>query len=132
MIPVTGLTAIDVDKERIKLETQRLFIGDQKVRLPGIRASDAPGNKNLRKYKVRDCDSEDFLEVFRGIPVWKASQDRPAIIIYGSRDMPEIITVCDAVKDVPVIKIEQALHGDIIINEATYEKIACQLQQWFR
>jgi hypothetical protein len=36
LIPVTGLTAIDVDKERIKLETQRQFIEDQKVRLPGI------------------------------------------------------------------------------------------------
>lgn len=88
--------------------------------------------KYLRKYKVRDCQSGDFLEVFRRISVWKASQDRPAIIIYGSRDMPEIIAVCDAVKDVPVIEIEQALHGDIIINEATYEKITYQLQQWFR
>jgi dienelactone hydrolase len=88
--------------------------------------------KNLRKYKVRDSDSGDFLAVFRNIPVWESRQEKPALIIYGSRDMPEIVAACDEIKDIPVLKIEEALHGDIFLNEVTYEKITIQLQQWFQ
>ena len=90
--------------------------------------------KNLRKYKVRDFDSEDFLEVFRLITVWESVKDKPTLIIYGSRDVPEIISACDKISgtEVPVLKIAEALHSDIYLNEATYEKIAMQLQHWFK
>lgn len=88
--------------------------------------------KNVRKYKVRDSGLGDFLGVFKNIPLWEARQDRPALIIYGERDMPEIIAACDEIKDVPVFKVEEALHGDIFLNETTYERITVQLQQWFK
>lgn len=89
--------------------------------------------KNLRKYKVRIFDSEDFLEVFRRIPVWESSKDRPTLIIYGSRDIPEIISACDKINaiDVPTLKIEGAFHNDIFLNELTYEKVIVQLKKWF-
>jgi hypothetical protein len=90
--------------------------------------------KNLRKYKVRGCKSEDFLEVFKQLPMWKLSRDKPTLILYGSRDIPEIISACKKISEegIPIMNIEDALHNDIYLNEVTYEKISSQLQQWFK
>lgn len=90
--------------------------------------------KNLRQYKVRDCKSEDFLYVFKQLPMWEPSKDKPTFILYGSRDIPEIISACNQIseQDIPVLNIEDALHNDIYLNEITYEKIINQLQQWFK
>lgn len=90
--------------------------------------------KILRKYRVRYCNSEDFLEVFKQLPMWEPSKDKPTLILCGSRDIPEIISVCNKIseKDIPVINIKDALHNDIYLNEFTYEKIISQLQQWFK
>lgn len=90
--------------------------------------------RNLRKYKVRDWNSEDFLDIFKNLPVWQPSKERPSLLIYGTRDIPEIILECNKFteKNVPVTVIEEALHNDIYLNEITFETISNQLREWFK
>ena len=90
--------------------------------------------KNLRSYRVKNCKSENFLEVFKQLPMWVSSKNKPTLILYASRDISEIISACNKIseKNIPVINIENALHNDIYLNEITFEKINNQLQQWFK
>jgi acetyl esterase/lipase len=55
------------------------------------------------------------------------------LLIYGARDLPEIIFECEDLKskNLDVIKINNALHSDIVLFEPTFNVITDKLQEWY-
>ena len=54
-------------------------------------------------------------------------------LIYGTRDLPEIIFECEDLKskNLDVIKIDNALHSDIFLLESTFKAITNKLETWY-
>ena len=86
--------------------------------------------KEMRSYRVRE--EIDVLEVFKRLPVYKASNDKNILFIYGERDVPEIKKTCVTLeaRGENVIKVDRALHADIFLLESTFEKVCRQLSEW--
>lgn len=81
-----------------------------------------------RAFRVRQGSPDAVYEICEALPVWEPD-GRPTGIIYGSRDIPEIVQACEEqkAKGVPVVCIENALHSDTYLLEATFEEIGRQL-----
>lgn len=81
-----------------------------------------------RGFRVRQDSPETVYEICEKLPVWEPDS-RPTAIIYGSRDIPEIVKACEEqqAKGVPTLLIENALHSDTYLLEATFEEIGKQL-----
>lgn len=80
-------------------------------------------------HKVREPSKAFCFDVLERMPVWKPDGKRQTLIIYGSRDMPEIARSCQKLKElgVPTVEITQALHSDIFLLEPTIEAIKREL-----
>lgn len=90
------------------------------------------GNLNtFKNHRVRKTLSAK--EIFNKIPIWQVSENRNSVIFFGSRDSQDIILACNELKsmDVPVIKVEGALHGDIFLLEEIFDKVTSHLKIWF-
>ena len=85
--------------------------------------------ENSRSYRVREPSIASVFEVLEKLPVWKPADGRRTLLIYGSRDMPDIARGCQKLKEkgVPVIEISQALHSDIFLLEPTVDAIKKEL-----
>jgi hypothetical protein len=88
--------------------------------------------RKLRHNKVRSDDNNWVFEIIKNIPQW-APKDRRYMIIYGSRDVPEIVSSCRELKEGGgnALEIEGALHGDTYLMSITYLNVARQLREWF-
>lgn len=90
-----------------------------------------------RNYRVKSDSSDLIFNVFAGIPIWQPENDCKAIdhtlIVYGSRDMPDIMASCRELKSrgISVIQIDGALHNDIYNIEATFEVVTGKIGEWF-
>ncbi|MPQ34127.1 hypothetical protein E4V42_22320 [Clostridium estertheticum] len=53
-------------------------------------------------------------------------------LIYGSRDVPEIISLCNSLKtkNSSVIEIENAMHSDIFTLERTFQSVISKLNDY--
>jgi len=90
--------------------------------------------KALRGYRVNEIYPNVNFEILNKLPEWQIGSNGNVKIIFGSRDVPEIISACNELKEksVPVIEIDKALHNDIFLLELTFEKIIVQLKEWFK
>lgn len=81
-----------------------------------------------RAFRVRQSSPDTVYEICETLPVWEPNC-RQTAIIYGSRDIPEIVSACEEqkAKGVPTLCIENALHSDTYLLEATFEEIGKQL-----
>lgn len=88
--------------------------------------------KNLRSYRVRETSCEKFFEVMEKLPLYEFKPDKQAAIIYGSRDIQDIILSCNELKSkgTSVIEIKNALHNDIFTLEITFQTVIEQLKKW--
>lgn len=88
--------------------------------------------RKLRHNKVRSDDNNWVFEILRKMPLWK-DEGKGYMIIYGSRDVPEIVRSCDVLMQNGgnVVRIEDALHGDTYLMNVTYMNVAKQLEAWF-
>lgn len=79
----------------------------------------------LRAYRVRKPDTEVIFRTIEGYPEWQPGDGRDVTIIYGERDLGDIISACRDVREkgAVVIEIEQALHGDIHLLEKTFKAV---------
>lgn len=77
-----------------------------------------------RSFRVREASPETVFEICEKLPVWEP-KDRRAALIYGSRDIPEIMAACEEqkAKGVPTICLDNATHSDTYLLEATFEEI---------
>ena len=60
------------------------------------------------------------------------TKSKDALIIFGTRDVPEIANPCKRIKENAniVFVIDKAFHNDIYLNEEVFEIIINQLKQW--
>ena len=88
---------------------------------------------NVRGYRVYQPFSGELLEVLKKLPTVNFNDSIKKSIIYGSRDIPEIINSCNSVKvkNTSVIKIDSALHSDIFTLEGTFQSLINRLKKYF-
>lgn len=88
--------------------------------------------KKLRHNKVRASSEGQVFDILRVLPEWHRDDGR-TLIIYGSRDVPEIVAACDELRmdGANAIRIEDALHGDTYLMGSAYSAVASQLEEWF-
>lgn len=89
--------------------------------------------KTLRSYRVKELNPQVNWNTLNKLPEWEGYYNRNVQIIFGSRDVPEIVYTCSKLKEkgVPVTKIDNALHNDIFLLEETFCNIINQLKEWF-
>jgi esterase/lipase len=89
--------------------------------------------RNVRDYRVRDPFSGDLIEVFKRLPLVNFNDNMEKAIIYGSRDIPEIINSCKNLKtkNSSAIEIDNALHSDIFTLESTFQSVISKLKEYF-
>ena len=89
--------------------------------------------EDLRSYRVRQVSSQMIFKILKTLPVWHPDKSRQTSVIFGYRDVPEIIQACQALlpADTAIDLIEGALHNDIFLLEATKERVINQLTEWF-
>lgn len=88
---------------------------------------------DLRDYRVRNSSATNVFEILENLPQLSFPPDK-SLIIYGSRDLPEIKNECELLKSekFPVTNIEEALHGDIFLFEPTFNLIAGKMNEWYK
>ncbi len=91
----------------------------------------------IRGYRVNEAEPRPqagtcIFEILAGLPRWQPD-GRLAMIIFGSRDVPEIMQTCRELQQrgVQSIEIDQALHSDIFLNGETIDRASEQLRAWF-
>ncbi|MGB9979292.1 alpha/beta hydrolase family protein [Methanobacterium sp.] len=84
-----------------------------------------------RDYRVRKSEFTVF-NILNDIPLFQPDEDN-SLIIYGSRDVPEIMSECDRLRsqNIPVILVDNALHSDIFLFGSTFKTITQKLQEWY-
>jgi hypothetical protein len=73
------------------------------------------------------------FELLKRLPVPQSIDNSQTLILFGSRDVPEIVSSCKElrVKGNHVIEIDQALHNDIFLLEETIGQVVRKLNEWF-
>jgi dienelactone hydrolase len=89
--------------------------------------------KKLRGYRVRTGSPGQVFDILGKIPDWEDKDEARSMIVYGSRDVPEIVSACDLLRlrKANVLRIEDALHSDTYLLEKTFEGIGQRLGVWF-
>jgi hypothetical protein len=89
---------------------------------------------NTRKYRVREDKPDINFEILEQLPLVDSGLNNRDLILYGSRDVPEIVRYCDNLSKNKqnIIKVENALHGDIFLLEKTFLSIENHLKKVVR
>jgi len=89
---------------------------------------------DLRSYRVQESFSGVNFEVMKKLPVPQSIDNTRTLILFGSRDVPEIVSSCKELKarGNHVIEIDQALHNDIFLLEETFAQVVRKLGEWFK
>jgi hypothetical protein len=89
--------------------------------------------KKLRGHRVRTESPSKIFDLLKNLPKWEDHDGSRSMIIYGSRDVPEIVASCDRLKiTMPnVLRIEGAMHSDTYLLEKTFVSVGKQLDNWF-
>ncbi len=88
---------------------------------------------DLRSYRVRESSPGVNFQILNKLPVWQVANDKQALVLFGSRDVPEIVSSCKELRlnGKHVIEINQALHNDIFLLEDTFGHVVKRLGEWF-
>ncbi|MCZ3365201.1 MULTISPECIES: alpha/beta hydrolase [Methanobacterium] len=102
---------------------------------PALNRTFSPQTKELleerRDYRVRRSKCTVF-NILNDLPQFQPDESR-SLIIYGSRDVLEIMSECAKLKsgDTQVIQIDKTLHNDIFLFGQTFETITQKLHEWY-
>ena len=104
---------------------------------PALKTTYSPATQRIisdfRSYRVRESFQGVNFEILEKLPVWQGANNKQALVLFGSRDVPEIVSSCKELRAAGqrVIEIDGALHNDIFLLEQTFGQILKQLQEWF-
>ncbi|URZ04306.1 alpha/beta hydrolase [Clostridium felsineum] len=89
---------------------------------------------NVRKYRTDHSSGVELFDVMKKLPTLNENNSSNKMIIYGSRDVPEIIRSCRKLKEKGFLvnEVDNALHNDIFTLEGTFEYLISELKVWFR
>lgn len=76
-----------------------------------------------------DCD---VFKILNNLPLIQVD-DSNSFILYGSRDVPEIIRECLELESLgeTVVRLDDALHSDIFLYEPTFKLVNQKLKEWY-
>jgi alpha-beta hydrolase superfamily lysophospholipase len=88
----------------------------------------------MRSYRVREAYPGQNFDVLMKMPVWQYENGKKALVIFGERDVPDIVNSCNELRSQggPVVRIDNAVHSDIFLLEDTFRIVTEQLNQWFK
>ena len=89
--------------------------------------------KEFKDYLVHKSHKNDLFTILNDFNDLKEFDHDNILLIYGTRDLPEIIVECENLKsrNLDVIKIDNALHSDIFLLESTFKAINDKLETWY-
>jgi len=105
---------------------------------PALKTTYSPQTQRIlnemRSYRVRESFSGVNFEILKKLPAPQSIDNSRTLILFGSRDVPEIVSSCKELqtKGNHVIEIAQALHNDIFLLEETFGHVVKKLGEWFR
>jgi acetyl esterase/lipase len=84
-----------------------------------------------RGYRVHKSNC-NISKIVNDLPLFQPDENK-SLIIYGSRDIPEIMSNCVKLKSegTQVVQIENALHNDIFLFGPTFETVTEKMQEWY-
>ncbi len=87
----------------------------------------------MRGYRVRESHSGVNFELLRKAPVPQHLDNSRTLILFGSRDVPEIASTCNGLKAKGnhVVEINGAWHNDIFLLEESFKQVVAKLREWF-
>jgi alpha-beta hydrolase superfamily lysophospholipase len=90
--------------------------------------------ETIRSYRVRESSFNSFIKIMGQLPVWHPNTFQPTLIIFGTRDVPEIVQDCRKLQTqgFNVKEIDAAFHNDIYLHEETFRAINKQLKLWLQ
>lgn len=90
--------------------------------------------ETFRSYRVREKSFNSFIKIIGQLPVWQPDKAQPTLILFGTRDIPEIVQDCRKLQaqGFQVQEIDAAFHNDIYLHEETFRAINKQLKLWFK
>jgi hypothetical protein len=88
--------------------------------------------RDVRGYGANESPMGIF-EVMKQLPMYHYDENRPARIIFGSRDVPEIVKSCLLLKadGMPVRESENGLHSDTYLLKSTFDEVKKSLRNWY-
>jgi len=87
--------------------------------------------KGMRSYRARESFPGANFEILRKLPVPQSIDNTRTLILFGSRDVPEIVSACKELKkDGLAVEINQGLHADIFLLEETFQQVVKKLRAW--
>ena len=89
--------------------------------------------KASRDYLVHKSANTNLFDILSCDNHFSGFDPDKALLIYGTRDLPEIISECEDLKskNLDAIPIDEALHSDIFLLEPTFKVITEKLQEWY-
>lgn len=86
--------------------------------------------RDLRYYRVKQPTFQTLFKLTASIP--PNLEKKNSLLIYASRDVPEIKARCEKLKSqgFPTIQIKGALHNDIYTLEETFNTVTKKLKEW--
>jgi hypothetical protein len=89
--------------------------------------------REIRSYRVHENFPGAVFKVLKELPMYQYDENRHTSIIYGSRDVPEIVKSCLELValDCPVKRVEAALHSDTYLLNRTFEEIGKIVNDWY-
>ena len=87
--------------------------------------------KNMRQYRVIEETPNINFDIAAQLPSIESTLLDQDLIVYGSRDVPEIVQYCETLskRNKNIIRIENGLHNDIFLLEQTFSAIKNHLQK---
>ena len=87
----------------------------------------------MRGHRVHTERPDLLFDILGTMPEWEPVSGKKSAIIFGSRDVPDIIAACGVLKEkgVDVRCIDHAVHGDIFQQEETFRIVTGRLKEWF-
>ena len=88
---------------------------------------------SLRGYRAVESERDGNFKLLNALPLVDESMKSTDLILFGSRDVPEIIEYCRRLADkgIQATKIHNALHGDIFLLDDTFREISTFLSVHF-
>jgi acetyl esterase/lipase len=88
--------------------------------------------KGMRGYRAREAFPGANFEIVKKLPVPQSIDRSRTLILFGSRDVPEIVSACrELEKQGLASEIDQGLHTDIFLLEETFRQVTQRLGVWF-
>jgi dienelactone hydrolase len=89
--------------------------------------------KQLRDHRVHKSSYPSIFDILGNLPSLEFDDDK-ALLIYGSLDVPEVMSECRTFKSegFPVTEINQVLHGDSFLVENTFHIISDKMREWYK